>query len=332
MLVQPHFANHYVTKSDLTARREARDDRWLDPYLDADDRILRGAISFLTLEKGLSVHFSNAVDLHDLEIESVCERRLSVVIFLEGSVDASIGKLRIPMPEYDAPQKRWNPVATIFAQTNPERFVRKAHKGMLLRKVTISIAPEWLDKMPETQTPDLDLIKRFANSHLAYRSWSPSPHAISLAEQIISAPGGQPFLQAIYIQSRVLGLIEEAFRQVCHINEPAPNAPIRALDRTRLQAVDHFLDTHAGPGIAIGAMCQEIGMSENSLRRLVANAYGMPISQYIRRYMLERARQTLERDNVTISEAAYNAGYTSPANFATAFKRHFGMSPSSLQK
>ena len=39
------------------------------------------------------------------------------------------------------------------------------------------------------------------------------------------------------------------------------------------------------------------------------------------------ARDAMERDGISVAEAAYDAGYSSPANFSTAFKRMFGLSP-----
>ncbi len=44
-------------------------------------------------------------------------------------------------------------------------------------------------------------------------------------------------------------------------------------------------------------------------------------------HRLLRARQALEQEGRSVGEAADIAGYTSAANFATAFKRHFGITP-----
>ncbi|WP_092496768.1 helix-turn-helix domain-containing protein [Faunimonas pinastri] len=35
----------------------------------------------------------------------------------------------------------------------------------------------------------------------------------------------------------------------------------------------------------------------------------------------------IERNGVSIAEAAFLAGYSSPANFSTAFRKAFGLSP-----
>ncbi|WP_246767099.1 helix-turn-helix domain-containing protein, partial [Bordetella pertussis] len=46
---------------------------------------------------------------------------------------------------------------------------------------------------------------------------------------------------------------------------------------------------------------------------------------------LTRARLGLERDGLSVAQAACLAGYTSAANFATAFRRAFGVTPGQLR-
>ena len=44
------------------------------------------------------------------------------------------------------------------------------------------------------------------------------------------------------------------------------------------------------------------------------------------------ARAALVHQHLTVAEAAYRVGYDNPANFATAFRRHFGFAPSACRK
>lgn len=324
-------ANNYVTKMELGAEQKSEPVRWVAPRLQGTDRVLRGNVGFLTVQDGLSVHYSNAEDLHDLKIETECGPRLSVSVFLEGAVNASVGAMTIPMPRYDEGDSHWQPVATIFAQARTERFVRRACRGMRLKKVTVSIAPEWLEKPHLPRTADLQAIKDFARCHLASRSWLPSAHAIALAEQIISTPNSPSFVQALYVESRVVGLLEEAFRQVTNDGDDNKPAVSRPQDRRRLKAIERYLNIESGGAVSVEQLGRAVGLSANSLQRLISGTFGISASRYIRQFRLEKAREALESDGVSIAEAAYIAGYNSPANFATAFKRCFGLSPSSVK-
>jgi AraC-like DNA-binding protein len=47
---------------------------------------------------------------------------------------------------------------------------------------------------------------------------------------------------------------------------------------------------------------------------------------------MEMALVALQTSSINIAQAAYIAGYTSPANFATAFRKMFGITPSQARE
>ncbi|MNW09377.1 DNA-binding transcriptional regulator GadX [compost metagenome] len=55
--------------------------------------------------------------------------------------------------------------------------------------------------------------------------------------------------------------------------------------------------------------------------------YGTTVFDFVRESRLQRARQALERDGFSVAQAALVAGYNSAANFATAYRKRFGMPP-----
>jgi len=243
-------------------------------------------------------------------------------------VEASVGDFQIPMPTYDSEQRRWQPIATIFSQCQSEKFIRQARKGVRLRKVTLSISRDWPFSKLELTDPEFARLKEFASTHMANVSWQPSPHAIDLVEQIISAPHKSPFQHRLYIAARVYGLLDETFQKFSdQQNPPAESERSSSQDRQRLRAIEHYLSGQSGHWVTAEELAHKCGMSRNSLQRLLARTFGLSISRFIRRFMLEKAREVLERDGATIAEAAHCAGYSSPANFSTAFKREFGLSP-----
>ncbi|WP_346911628.1 AraC family transcriptional regulator [uncultured Roseibium sp.] len=321
-----------MTKQQLATDKAARPVRWIDPPLENNDHVLRGNIGFLKLQEGLSVHYSNAEDLHDLKIETECGPRLNVAVFLEGAVEAWIGPFRIPMPTLNAAEQRWDPIATIYAQTQSEKFIRYARRGVCLKKVTISITHAWLNKFAGIGGAEFSNVLSFTKAHLANRTWRPSAHAVGLAEQIVNTRMESDLLSSLYIESRVIGLVEEGFRQLCQPELSQYPGHLRPQDRQRMQSVEEYLNAHSGRLVTGDELAVGVGLSPNTLHRLLTNAVGLSTSRYIRWYMLEKARTALERDKVTIAEAAYIAGYSSQANFTTAFKRCFGMTPSALQE
>lgn len=106
---------------------------------------------------------------------------------------------------------------------------------------------------------------------------------------------------------------------------------LRQQDHDRLLRLENYLSSHPGVPINAALLSSEIGASTNTLERLIRNTHGTSLSNYIRSWKLDKAREALETGAVTIAEAAYIAGYGSPTNFSTAFKRKFGLSPSDVQ-
>lgn len=99
--------------------------------------------------------------------------------------------------------------------------------------------------------------------------------------------------------------------------------PRRALRAAQEYMVEH-IETELTLAEIAGAAC----VSVSTLQRLFREQMGMPVWEYVRRLRLDHARRFLERGEGSVTEAAFRAGYNSPANFATAFKRAFGVSPS----
>lgn len=63
------------------------------------------------------------------------------------------------------------------------------------------------------------------------------------------------------------------------------------------------------------------------LQRLFRVSEGCSVFEYVRVKRLEAALAALSAGATTVKEASLIAGYSSAANFATAFRRQFGMTP-----
>ena len=59
---------------------------------------------------------------------------------------------------------------------------------------------------------------------------------------------------------------------------------------------------------------------------------GVPAMQYLGNWRLQRAARLLERESVSVAEAAASVGYESEAAFNRAFKRQVGLPPGGWRK
>lgn len=76
---------------------------------------------------------------------------------------------------------------------------------------------------------------------------------------------------------------------------------------------------------------EEIGLSRVQLYRKVKALTGQTPVELLRKARLTKARQLLEKTEKSVSEIAYEVGFTSPSYFNKCFKDEFDMNPSSLR-
>jgi AraC-like DNA-binding protein len=99
----------------------------------------------------------------------------------------------------------------------------------------------------------------------------------------------------------------------------------------RVRDACEFIEQHLHDELTLQIISQAAGLNPNSLQRVFRAVQGVTIFEYVRSSKLDRAREALERDSISVGKAAYLAGYTSSANFATAFRRRFGVSPKQIR-
>jgi len=293
-----------------------------------DGAALEGAFQLVRLRSGFVVHSSDAVDLHDMT--TVVEQRpgLTIHLFLSGCVDATVGGRPLVLG-----RKPGCPVrGVITARARPDEFQRHARKGDHIRKVNVTLSTDWLHEGAFGSSDDAQAVRQFAAAHHGRFEWTASPGLVSLAEQMLHPPCDTASMCNLYLESRALDIVAEAFAALTRNADAARHGALRPFDRRRLRTVEEYLDAHLGDLPPLEEIARSGGVSVSTLRRLFQAAHGTGVFEYVRRRGLERARFALEREGSSVSEAAFIAGYTSPANFATAFKRQFGVKPTEVRR
>lgn len=92
------------------------------------------------------------------------------------------------------------------------------------------------------------------------------------------------------------------------------------------------LDVHLKEGMSLEALAARQGISSRHLRRLFKDLMGISPSAYSRTHKLLRAKTLLTDTNLSMSEVAYKAGFTSLSRFNATMKTHYGLTPSAIRK
>jgi transcriptional regulator GlxA family with amidase domain len=93
-----------------------------------------------------------------------------------------------------------------------------------------------------------------------------------------------------------------------------------------------FIDAHAGRPVTATEIAAAAGVTARALQYAFRRHYDTTPTGYLRRVRLERAqRQLLTADpatGATVAEIAHRWGWANPANFAAAYQKQYGVSPS----
>ena len=273
------------------------------------------------LRPGLLLHWNDAREETDLIAQTVFDAGLRIVLLLEGAVDVSFGPRQVALSS-----ARGGASAMLVAMTEPEQFTRRARRGVYSRRISLDLGPDWLAQAGAASGE----LEHFMRCHLDTRRWQVSPRAAAIAEQIVRPPQLEPLLQNIYLESRALELAGEALASF-HPRASTPPAAtpgaLRPREYQRLRELHAFLGSGLADGLSLDEIARHAGVNANTLQRQFRAAFGTTVFDHLRECRLLRARHALEHDGLTVGQAARVAGYTSAANFATAYRRRFGLPP-----
>jgi AraC-like DNA-binding protein len=82
----------------------------------------------------------------------------------------------------------------------------------------------------------------------------------------------------------------------------------------------------------IAALARTVGINEAKLMHAFKQIFGLTIFDFTQALRMERAKSLLESTDLSITEIAFEVGYEYSSNFTTAFKRHFGITPSTARE
>jgi len=112
-----------------------------------------------------------------------------------------------------------------------------------------------------------------------------------------------------------------------------PELPTSQIDGRFMDLVYKYINAHlSDSGMNMDDFCKEIGMSRSNFYRKLRTLSNLNPTELIRNTRLQFAAKYLRETDLTISEIAYNVGFSSPSYFTKSFRKHFNMAPSEIRE
>ena len=152
---------------------------------------------------------------------------------------------------------------------------------------------------------------------------------------------GEAIADEVRQQSVGGALLVDALRQalvarINHRHQPdamrdrGERAP--GLNAKRLSRVIEFIRTHIEADTSLAAIAEEACLSRHHFLRSFKHSTGTTPSQYLGALRVARAKQLLVDTADSIDSIAYRLQFSDSANFARAFRRQVGVSPSQFRQ
>ncbi|MDX1636063.1 MAG: helix-turn-helix transcriptional regulator [Marinobacter sp.] len=282
--------------------------------LPTSQAVALGQIEEQVLPSGFRLTRSSLDVLQPYESVSLGQSPLLMVVVLQGSVRLEVGSWR----------RTLHTGMALSLQLGPEQPLRAVQlSGQRLETVTLALDSRHLDGAGSQAALVAELLRRSPQPVHAWRV--PAAllgllrHGLETARPALQR---ELILEGLAMQLMGFGLPGEGARST-------RDTGLGPGDLQRLEAVRRRLEFAPAEDYSLADLARRAAMSPSSLRAKFRQAYGVPVFEYLRNCRLELARRSLE-EGLTVQQAAHRAGYRHATNFATAFRRAFGLSPSDL--
>lgn len=316
---QGTLGSQKLRAADLTAADASM--RVTVPADSAQTPLQSGTLWNCELHSGLQLHAMATRALRDHETHAALEPGLVCVMALEfdGNIETTIDGQASPVEPLLGRERR--PEGHLLNLARPVEIVRRLSRGTRQRTMSVTIPTSWLAEGAEARRGP---IAEFRNRHLAHRRWQPSPRLAEAASHLLTPRiQADPLLQAVEAEIVALQIAQQALRSLVL---PASES-LSERECTEAAMLAALIEAHLTHPLPLQALAREAGMSVRRANSVFLRAHSVSVPAFIRRRRLEKAKEGLERSTLSIAQIGYLAGYSSPANFATAFRREFGLTP-----
>lgn len=279
--------------------------------------LFRGSLGLQSLPCGISLCASDLTSMRESEHDGVVSRSLTIAVSLDGvaaDCELSAGKKLFLGPGSAA-------VVTVEDQT---RLASRVHAGQRSKGLLVRVKPEDL--------ADDDVAER-VEAMLGSTSVTPLPLSprTSLLVNELFAPTSVGGIGRLLAESCALELLARSLLTASDkVGRELRKLSLR--DQVKILRVRDRLIAAPEREYSLAGLARDAGLSISALKVKFPLVFGVPVFSFLRDLRMQRAREGLEREGWTVSQAAYFVGYRHHSNFSTAFRRKFGIAPSDVRR
>ena len=183
----------------------------------------------------------------------------------------------------------------------------------------------------ELDRPDLvDRLVQVSNGMSILANATISPMQYHLINKLITNPY-RGSLEQLYFDSIAGELLISLLESIC-AKHKAITVNLSDRDRNQLLTARKLLLKDLREPPTISQLAKTVGMNEDKLKKGFKAVFNSTIFKTVTEQRMQLAAQQLRKNDMSIAEIAYDAGYENVSKFIAAFKKTYGITPGMMRK
>lgn len=226
------------------------------------------------------------------------------------------------------------PPSTFGVLIHPDDAVKDHYRsdaGGSHESVTLVCSPELLSEIyridPAINPPAIAKFLKGQTGDI-YLAAMPLPAEMAMAARALLDCTIDRSVQHLYVEAKALELLAYSFAILQDMARPAAGREqISPRDIRCLQEAHDLISAHYVKPLTIKDIARRVGVNEAKLCVGFKSLFGMTVYELTQKLRMSHALDLLRDSDMSITQIAFDVGYEYPSNFATAFKKVTGVSP-----
>ena len=154
---------------------------------------------------------------------------------------------------------------------------------------------------------------------------TPDPLIYQFCLELISELKSGELCCHLYVEHLIAALSIYLIRQYSAKTQPLRNP--NGLSKSKLQQAISYINEHLTENLSLKDIANVVGMSPFYFTNLFKQSTGMTAYQYVIYRRIERAKQLLCKQGLSIAEVSEQVGFESQSHFSNVFRKHTSKTP-----
>lgn len=192
------------------------------------------------------------------------------------------------------------------------------------------LKPAFFDRFGEHMADDgLALLREFSRADYRVTTLARSPRLLGIAGSILACPYNG-HLGRLFLESSALALVVEVAALIGQ--ERSQSAGMGKRRYNQIVLARAILDAQMASPPSTLELARRVGVNVTTLQAGFKRVYGTTLFGHVREQRLLMARVLLQESGQAAAEIGRRVGFSSPAAFATAYRRRFGHPPMAARR